>query len=108
MQLGGAPGTQADKIFVASENNVRGFSKKGKVFLSFDTNLTEAIKCMFVSGSDLLICGNHVYNHYKDCKETGTYLCGDAIVDLAALCPNNVIVHILHQIFNNLCLCLLN
>ncbi|GAB0099000.1 Bardet-Biedl syndrome 7 protein homolog [Sergentomyia squamirostris] len=89
VQLGGAPGTPADKMFVAIDNKVHGFNRKGKMFLSFDTNLTESIKSMFVSGADLLICGNHVYNHYRDCKDVGTYLCGDTIVDIAGLCPNN-------------------
>lgn len=92
VRLGGAPGTPADKMFVAMENKVHGFSKKGKMFLSFDTNLTESIKSMFVSGADLLVCGNHVYNHYRDCKDVGSYLCGDTIVDVVALCPNNVSV----------------
>lgn len=65
------------------------------MFLAFDTNLTESIKTMFVSGNDLLICGNHVYNHYRDCKDIGSYLCGDTIVDVAALCPNNVSLFLL-------------
>ncbi|XP_053685731.1 Bardet-Biedl syndrome 7 protein homolog [Sabethes cyaneus] len=89
VKLGGQIGSVADKIFTASENKVRGFNKKGKMFLAFETNLTENIRSMYVSGSDLLVCGNHVYNHYKDCKEVGSYLCGDSIVDVAALCPNN-------------------
>lgn len=91
LQLGGAPNTVPDKIFIASENRVRGYNKKGKMFLTFDTSLTENIKSMFVTGADLIVCGNHVYNHYKDCKDTGSYLCGDTIVDCVALCPNNVI-----------------
>ena len=41
-------GTAADKMFVASENIIKGFNRKGKMFLSFDTNLTEPIKCMSV------------------------------------------------------------
>ncbi|CAD7080257.1 unnamed protein product [Hermetia illucens] len=89
IQLGGAVGSNFDKIFVATENIVKGYTKKGKMFLSFDTNLTEAIKCMFVLGADLIVCGNHVYNHYRDCKDVGTYLCGDTIVDAVALSPNN-------------------
>lgn len=44
----------------------------------------------YVSGSDLLVCGNHVFNHYRDGKNLGSYLCGDSIVDVVALCPNNV------------------
>lgn len=86
-------GTVTDKIFVASENKVRAFNKKGKMFLTFNSNLTEPIKSMFVDANDLLLCGNHVYNHYKDCKDVGSYLCGDTIVDVAALRLNNVRLH---------------
>ncbi|KFB50077.1 AGAP011899-PA-like protein [Anopheles sinensis] len=89
VKLGGQTGSVADKIFTSSENKVRGFNKKGKLFLAFETSLTETIRSMCVSGNDLLVCGNHVYNHYRDCKEVGSYLCGDVIVDVAALCPNN-------------------
>ena len=83
-------GSIADKIFVAYESQIIGYNKKGKVFLTFDTNLTEPIKSFCVNGNDLIVCGNHVYTHYKDCKESGSYLCGDTIVDCTALCPNNV------------------
>ncbi|XP_058065445.1 Bardet-Biedl syndrome 7 protein homolog [Anopheles bellator] len=89
VKLGGQVGSVADKMFTASENKVRGFNKKGKLFLAFETSLTETIRSMCVSGPDLLVCGNHVYNHYRDCKELGSYLCGDVIVDVAALCPHN-------------------
>lgn len=44
LRLGGAAGTTPDKVFVASENRVYGFNKKGKQFLAFDTNMTENIK----------------------------------------------------------------
>lgn len=94
IQLGGAAATEsaiADKIFVAMDTKIRGFTKKGKVFLSFDLNLTEPIKSMYVIGNELIICGNHVYNHYRDCKDIGSYLCGDTIVDAVAICPQNVI-----------------
>lgn len=89
VRLGGS-GHVADKIFIAMENKVRAFNRKGKLFLSFDLNLTEPIRSMFVSGNDLLVCGNHVYNQYRDGKDLGSYLCGDTIVDVVALCPNNV------------------
>lgn len=41
-------------------------------------------------GSDLFVCGNHVYNHYRDCKDVGSYLCGDKILDLVAVSPDKV------------------
>lgn len=90
VQLGGTVGGISDKIFVAHENQIIGYNKKGKVFLTFETNLTEPIKSLCVTGNDLIVCGNHVYTHYKDCKESGSYLCGDTIVDCNVLCPNNV------------------
>lgn len=90
VQLGGSAGSVNDKIFVANEFQILGYNKKGKVFLTFDTNLTEPIKSLCVTGNDLIVCGNHVYTHYKDCKESGSYLCGDTIVDCNVLCPNNV------------------
>ncbi|XP_070507976.1 BBSome complex member BBS7-like [Chironomus tepperi] len=89
VQLGGSIGSVPDKIFIANENQIIGYNRKGKVFLSFDTNLTEPIKSLFVVGNDLIVCGNHVYTHYKECKESGSYLCGDTIVDCNALCPHN-------------------
>ncbi|KAB7495673.1 Bardet-Biedl syndrome 7-like protein [Armadillidium nasatum] len=85
IELGGALGTVKDKIFVSSGNEVRGFTKKGKQFLGFDTNLTDDIKSMFISGSDLLVCGDYVYNHYCDCQDTNYYLAADKINDVIAL-----------------------
>ena len=35
-------------MFVASGAEVRGYTKKGKQFLGFDTNLTESIQSMYV------------------------------------------------------------
>ncbi|RZF38664.1 hypothetical protein LSTR_LSTR003470 [Laodelphax striatellus] len=85
ISLGGALGTVQDKIFSSSKTEVRGYTKKGKMFLSFDTSLTEHIKLMHISGSDLLVTGDHVYNHYKDCKDTSSYLSSDKISDVIAL-----------------------
>lgn len=98
VQLGGSIGSIPDRIYIANENQIIGYNKKGKVFLAFDTNLTEPIKSLFVTGNDLIVCGNHVYTHYKECKESGTYLCGDTIVDCNALCPHNVSMHYLHNL----------
>lgn len=46
MDLGGAVGTPQEKIFVCSGSQVRGFTKKGKQFLTFEANLTESINAM--------------------------------------------------------------
>ncbi|XP_028401349.1 Bardet-Biedl syndrome 7 protein homolog isoform X1 [Dendronephthya gigantea] len=85
LELGGISGPSREKIFVASGAEVRGYNKKGKQFLGFDTNLTESIQSMFVSGPDLLLCGNYIYNHYQDCKDKNYYLCSDKISDVVSL-----------------------
>ncbi|XP_048365921.1 Bardet-Biedl syndrome 7 protein [Sphaerodactylus townsendi] len=85
LELGGALNTLQEKIFVASGSEVRGFTKRGKPFLSFDTNLTENIKAMYISGSDLFLCASYIYNHYCDCKDQHYFLSGDKINDVLCL-----------------------
>ncbi|NXS45280.1 BBS7 protein, partial [Balaeniceps rex] len=85
LELGGALNTPQEKIFVATGSEVRGFTKRGKQFLSFETNLTESIKAMHISGADLLLCASYIYNHYCDCKDQHYYLSGDKINDVLCL-----------------------
>ncbi|KAK7486998.1 hypothetical protein BaRGS_00021814 [Batillaria attramentaria] len=85
--LGGAAGAQKDRIFVSTGSEVRGYTKKGKNFLNFNTNMSEPIQSMFVEGPELFACGNFVYNHYHDCKDTHYMLCGDRINDVLCLPP---------------------
>ncbi|CAL9706501.1 unnamed protein product [Knipowitschia caucasica] len=90
LDLGGALGTPQEKIFVCSGSQVRGFSKKGKQFLTFDANLTENINAMHVSGSDLFVCASYIYNHYLDCKDQDYFLSGDKINDITFLSYENL------------------
>ncbi|ODM95967.1 Bardet-Biedl syndrome 7 protein [Orchesella cincta] len=83
LQLGGA--VAKDKIFVAAGNIVRGFTKKGKLFLEFDTNLAEPIKCMHVMGGHLLVAGMNVFSQYEDCQDAGYYVSDDEITSVIAL-----------------------
>jgi len=84
-ELGGALGTVRDKIFVATGSEIKGFTKKGKMFLQFETNLAESIQSMYISGSNLMVCGNYVYNHYNDCRDTNYLLAGDRVTDVISL-----------------------
>ncbi|XP_072040568.1 BBSome complex member BBS7-like [Amphiura filiformis] len=85
LELGGVLGSQPDKIFVATGSEVKGYTKKGKQFLGFDTNLTESIKTMWVCGSHLFLGGSYIFNHYIDCKDENYYLCSDRINDVSCL-----------------------
>lgn len=55
-----------DKIFVASQNTVRGISRKGKTFFSMETNMAETANRMFVRGVDVVLTGNKSYSRYHD------------------------------------------
>uniref|UniRef100_A0A3Q1HM14 Bardet-Biedl syndrome 7 protein homolog n=1 Tax=Anabas testudineus TaxID=64144 RepID=A0A3Q1HM14_ANATE len=90
MDLGGAVGTPQEKIFICSGSQVRGFTKKGKQFLTFEANLTETINAMHVSGADLFVCASYIYNHYCDCKDQDYYLSGDKINDITCLSSENL------------------
>ncbi|XP_066575921.1 BBSome complex member BBS7 [Amia ocellicauda] len=90
LELGGALGTPQEKIFIAAGSEVRGFTKKGKQFLSFEANLTESIKAMYISGADLFVCASYIYNHYCDCKDQDYYLSGDKINDIICLPVENL------------------
>ena len=82
LELGGALGSLMDKIFVASNSEVKGYSKRGKQFLVFDTNMSDNIKAMFVHGTDLHITGQYIYNRYDNCVDSIYYLSSDKINDM--------------------------
>ncbi|CAB1325604.1 unnamed protein product [Coregonus sp. 'balchen'] len=90
LDLGGALGTPQEKIFVCAGSEVKGYTKKGKQFLSFEANLTESINAMHVSGADLFVCASYIYNHYCDCKDQDYYLSGDKINDIVCLSAENL------------------
>ena len=79
------------QIFASSGNEVRGYTKKGKLFLGFDTNMTDAISSMSITGNELCVAGTHVYNHYTDCKDANSFLSEAVITDVLALPGEKVI-----------------
>ncbi|XP_049268144.1 Bardet-Biedl syndrome 7 protein homolog [Rhipicephalus sanguineus] len=85
IQLGGPVGSIQDKIFVAAGNEITGYTRKGKQFLKFDTNLTDTIRCMSVCGNDLAVCGEYVYSHYFECQDKNYYLSSGRINDMIML-----------------------
>jgi Bardet-Biedl syndrome 7 protein len=70
---------------VAKGSEIKGITKRGKMLLQFETNLEESIQSMYISGSNLMLCGNYVYNHYNDWKDTNYLLAGDKVNDVISL-----------------------
>ncbi|CAG5073462.1 Similar to BBS7: Bardet-Biedl syndrome 7 protein (Homo sapiens) [Cotesia congregata] len=87
--LGGTIDTPKDKIFVAYGNSVKGFTKKGKMFLEFDTSLVDSISTMYVLGSDLAACSRDLYHRYQNCKDADSYLVGEIIIDVILVTIDN-------------------
>ncbi|XP_028967281.1 Bardet-Biedl syndrome 7 protein [Galendromus occidentalis] len=85
VDLAGPVGSAQDKIFIAIGSEIQGFTKKGKQFLKFETNLTEEVKAIAVNGNDLMICTEFIYTHYFDCKEKHSFVCSDVINDVVVI-----------------------
>lgn len=83
--LGGQIGGPRERIFITSGVEVNAFTKKGKNFLTFDTNMSEPVQSLYIEGTDMLACGNFVYNHYRDCKDINYVVCNDRINDVICL-----------------------
>ncbi|KRY55616.1 Bardet-Biedl syndrome 7 protein [Trichinella britovi] len=79
--LGGEEHSACDKIFLASGSVVKGYNRRGKHFLDFDTNKTDSIKSMSIYGVDMVLCSEYTMTHYHDCSETSYYLSDDRIYD---------------------------
>ena len=74
-----------ENIFVSAGPEIRGYTKKGKMFLVFDTNLTDSIQSLFATESDLLVGCNYIFNHYVQCKDVNYFLSPDRINALLRL-----------------------
>ncbi|XP_047143361.1 Bardet-Biedl syndrome 7 protein homolog [Hydra vulgaris] len=83
--LGAKESTGKDKIYIACGTKIKGFTKKGKQFVDFDSNLSEPVQSMFVDGVDLFLCSSYIYNHYHENSDQNYYLASDKINDIVVL-----------------------
>ncbi|KYM83198.1 Bardet-Biedl syndrome 7 protein [Atta colombica] len=93
MVLGGSIGMLRDKIFLAYGSSVKGYTKKGKLFLEFDTSLIDPISAMYVLGPDLAACARDLYHRYRDCKDADSYLTGETLHDVVLLPGDGNVVY---------------
>ncbi|XP_044019178.1 Bardet-Biedl syndrome 7 protein homolog isoform X2 [Aphidius gifuensis] len=89
VMLGGSLNSSKDKIFIAYNNSVKGFSRKGKMFLEFDTSLIDSITAMYVLGPNLAACARDLYHRYENCKDSDSYLAGEILHDVALIPGDN-------------------
>ena len=70
---GGAPGAIPERIFVSAGTQVKAFTKKGKQFLSFDSNLAEPIRNMYAYACVCVcvcvcLCALHALSYIATCS----------------------------------------
>uniref|UniRef100_A0A8R1E265 Uncharacterized protein n=1 Tax=Caenorhabditis japonica TaxID=281687 RepID=A0A8R1E265_CAEJA len=86
LALGGPTSSKKkDKIFVSSQNTVKGVNRKGKTFFSMETNMAETANRMFVRGLDVVLTGRKNYSRYHDTVDKNNYLCTEDIHDVVSL-----------------------
>ncbi|KAL0839587.1 hypothetical protein ABMA28_016276 [Loxostege sticticalis] len=101
VQLASIYGTASDKIFAASGNEVKGYTRKGKVFLTIETSVSETITSMSVLGGDLILCSGRTVTCYRDLRELHSYICEDRVLDIAAfVAPNSTRIRLLALVAN--------
>jgi Bardet-Biedl syndrome 7 protein len=76
--LGGTAGKK-DRIFICRGNVVEGYSKAGKRFFKFNTQLTDALLAMAVEARQIYCIQNYVYSMFEDAKDCDFLVSPDAM-----------------------------
>ncbi|KAG7400693.1 Bardet-Biedl syndrome 7 protein [Phytophthora boehmeriae] len=85
--MGTSKGTE-DKAFVAIGQHVHGFSKKGKEFFKFQSNLAEPLRKIHVYDNQLWTATDFTFNQYENGADKHSFVSPDRIND-AAVVPVN-------------------
>mmetsp|Transcript_18765 Transcript_18765/g.40356 ORF Transcript_18765/g.40356 Transcript_18765/m.40356 type:complete len:735 (+) Transcript_18765:308-2512(+) len=76
---------QKDRLFIGAGDHIKGYSRKGKEFFKFNTQLTEALRKVHVFEKNIWLAAEYVHNHYIEGKDKAFYLCPDRINDSEVL-----------------------
>eukprot|EP00759_Apiculatamorpha_spiralis_P033810 PhF_6_TR35006/c0_g4_i1/m.50926/K16749/BBS7; Bardet-Biedl syndrome 7 protein len=71
-----------DKAFVSSGEKITGFSKKGRDFLTMETNLSELITSIQVRHPKIWTAGSYILTQFDDGKEVCFSMIPDRILDI--------------------------
>lgn len=80
-----------DQLFVVCGSVLEAYSRKGKLFFGFDTNVTEAIHSIFVSTPFIISCGTFMVTGFQEAKELGFYMAPDRINTMVAFVANDAV-----------------
>lgn len=75
----GGPVEKKDRIFVCRSNVVEGFSKAGKRFFKFNTQLSDPLMNMAIAGRQIYCIQNYVYSMFEDAKDKEFFVSPDCM-----------------------------
>lgn len=78
--MGSSKGTE-DKAFVSTSQNVHGFSKKGKEFFKFQSNLAEPMNKIHTYDAKLWTVTDYIFSQYDNGQDKHSYMSADKIND---------------------------
>jgi hypothetical protein len=86
----GSNGDAAGRIFSSSGTSVAGVNKKGKVYFSFKSNMSEGIENLHVENRHIWATGEYVFCSFdENGRELHYYMCPDRINHMLMLQDNN-------------------
>lgn len=88
VHMGSSKGTE-DKAFVATGQSVQGFTKKGKEFFKFQSNLAEPISKIHTFDAKLWTATEFVLNQYENGTDKHSYMSPDRIHDSQLVTVNH-------------------
>ncbi|XRB13940.1 Bardet-Biedl syndrome 7 protein [Pseudoscourfieldia marina] len=80
---------QGDRIFLSTEQLVRGVSRKGSEFFRFLTNLTEHIHTLRIHDTHIYTAGTYYMNEMIESKDEHFYMAADKINDVIPVSISN-------------------
>ncbi|KAG2526563.1 hypothetical protein JM18_004329 [Phytophthora kernoviae] len=86
--MGTSKGTE-DKAFVATGQHVHGFSKKGKEFFKFQSNLAEPLRKIHVYDNQLWTATDFTFNQYENGADKHSFVSPDRINDVLVVPVNH-------------------
>ncbi|AAZ10397.1 intergrin alpha chain protein, putative [Trypanosoma equiperdum] len=73
-----------DQVFFVHGSKLVAYSRKGREFFAFDTNVTETPHTIFVSTPFIIICGSFMVTGFCEATELGFYMAPDHINAMVA------------------------
>ncbi|RNF08144.1 putative intergrin alpha chain protein [Trypanosoma rangeli] len=89
-----------DQLFFVYGSTLDAYSRKGRRFFSFDTNVTEVIHTLFVSTPFIICCGSFMATGFREANELGFYMAPDRINAMVS-CVSAAAVNVAERSFDD-------